>query len=279
MPRAAFTIIELLVVIGITTLLIGLTAPSLRLARERGRLAVCLANAQSINSAMTMYLSDDGRNLPWFYIYGVDAAGDYLYYPGATTFSTFSYGGMLPAFSHGAIDSQMTPVELRPFNRYIAPDACGFEVVKVYVCPSDRSAANPGFMSGPASASSDPDNGTPNWREYGTSYSISWHWLRSYRQEEPDLTDVSKRLMEFGARMLHDVRGGGASTFVWMSENHLDQMLNAAADGEGGRPGIQGPGWHGSYSVHTALFLDGHAENRHFDTRFIQGSGWTAVVP
>ena len=34
-------------------------------------------------------------------------------------------------------------------------------------------------------------------------------------------------------------------------------------------------GWHKQENMHAASFLDGHAEYRQFDTRYIDGPGWS----
>jgi len=52
---AAFTLVELLVVIAIIAILIALLLPGLRGAREAGRTAVCLSNEKQITSGMASY--------------------------------------------------------------------------------------------------------------------------------------------------------------------------------------------------------------------------------
>ena len=53
---AAFTLIEILVVITIIDLLVSLLLPSLRKAREQARAAVCLANLHRFGHAMMFYV-------------------------------------------------------------------------------------------------------------------------------------------------------------------------------------------------------------------------------
>ncbi|MCC6320908.1 MAG: type II secretion system protein [Phycisphaerales bacterium] len=53
-----FTIIELLVVIGIIVLLVGILLPSLGAAREAARSAACLSNQRQILAAMGQYLNE-----------------------------------------------------------------------------------------------------------------------------------------------------------------------------------------------------------------------------
>src|SRR5258706_11077018 len=54
----AFTLVELLVVIGIIALLIGILVPTISKARESGRTAACLANLRQLTAAAYSYSVD-----------------------------------------------------------------------------------------------------------------------------------------------------------------------------------------------------------------------------
>lgn len=62
--RTAFTLVELLVVIGIIALLIAMLLPTLNRARESARGAQCLSNLRQINTAFILFANDHKGFLP-----------------------------------------------------------------------------------------------------------------------------------------------------------------------------------------------------------------------
>ena len=65
MKRCGFTLVELLVVVGILALLTALLLPVFGRVRENGRRAACQSNLHQIGLAMQEYLQDnDHRYLP-----------------------------------------------------------------------------------------------------------------------------------------------------------------------------------------------------------------------
>lgn len=64
-PRRGFTLVELLIVVGIIAVLISLLLPSLHRAREGARQAVCMSNLRQLGVGMYSYASENEHYFPF----------------------------------------------------------------------------------------------------------------------------------------------------------------------------------------------------------------------
>src|SRR4051795_5959562 len=79
--RFAFTLVELLVVIGIIAVLIGILLPALGRAREQANQAACMSNMRQVAMAFVMYANDNKGWLPATSRGGSQGAAPWRYAP------------------------------------------------------------------------------------------------------------------------------------------------------------------------------------------------------
>jgi prepilin-type N-terminal cleavage/methylation domain-containing protein/prepilin-type processing-associated H-X9-DG protein len=131
--RNAFTLVELLVVIGIIAVLIAVLLPALSKAREQAKAAQCTSNLRQLGMGMMLYC---------------DANRDY--YPprqlrvpqGHTVYtvdSVYVWAGKAGDGSFGVMYTKAT-TDVRYINRFLVPNVQAGREFEIAHCPSDDQA-------------------------------------------------------------------------------------------------------------------------------------------
>ncbi len=132
--RIGFTLIELMVVIGIVALLMGILLPVLYHVRQSARSAQCLAHLKQVGEVAAVYAIDYADNLPDYRVQWGDA-------PQPATYSPLFGNDLISFYSHrlyappGNASGQGGGAELagigKSFGRYARGD------LRFMRCPSD----------------------------------------------------------------------------------------------------------------------------------------------
>jgi hypothetical protein len=122
----------------------------------------------------------------------------------------------------------------------------------------------------------DADTPFSTWQWWGNSYAIVYRWAHYYTEgNDFGLYDV----LSDGAlarKLINSKNSSGAAEFIFFHESRLLNALHAARPRgfvETDPPEVVG--WHKQENMFSVGFLDGHAEYRQLDTRYVDGPGWT----
>lgn len=122
--QRGFSLLELMVALGIVALLLTVLLPALSFAREQGYRAVCASNQRQLGVALQQYVMDHQR---------------------------FPQTPAAPEWHYGGVDfrdrERSLPVLAsdRPINRYISDRqaSSGGDCVQIFRCPGDRGVIKP----------------------------------------------------------------------------------------------------------------------------------------
>ena len=240
--KHAFTLVELLVVIGIIALLISILLPALGRARESANNLKCKANMRSIGQAFVLY------------------TGMYRGYLPATQMSGQSYS---------VADVTVTNRSIFWFERLMAekllamPSLTGSQS-SVIICPSQTEPFLVTAWSGPAVPADDPRR-----NRFRISYGINnWMSIDDAKQNPPDGVDDSigpgKTIISGTAAWPKIWAMHGSSEKVLLADNKRDfQLYHPRPNTDKGLGGFNEIDWHrhgGKARLGRANFLfgDGH---------------------
>lgn len=200
--RVAFTLIELLTVIGVITVLIAMLLPSLRMARESADTVRCASQLHQIGVAMQTYLIENQQQTFWRAAdIGIDGMDWYVYGGRETGNLNIGQAGLF---------NRIVP---RPLNKYLGRQN------EVFHCPKD---SEPAFWALPAVATSFA------WVGNSYNFNADGHPLGDGKSgglagvKYSSITDSSRRVLFYDAALVYRVKWHpNARGNICMADGHV----------------------------------------------------------
>ena len=276
--RRGFTLIELLVVIAIIALLVAILIPSLNKSREQAKAVYCQSSLRSVMQFTQMYMEDDyNRLIPWYR--QPPLLGANLLTPGV-------FGGFMapnPVNDGYTHDNAVYTPDMRPLNKYAAPNAQGRDKIDLWVCPGDRTNTT-SVITDPVATVPDEEP-IASWAANGSSYWLNTRFMQGYQFEQAGnyaftLDAAGVNLANFTKKLAPHLAGGKASRFItWMEQGFYSAANRAGPTLSQSQAKAPKVGWHREFSKWVAGRYDGSVDYSRYNTRLCREASWTLWQP